>query len=258
MRILLISLLILRNKVLFTTNLYLKTIQGLFKMAKKKDSNPHLTGDALFNQANQLFGSNPEGAIELYSSAIENNPRYIECAYHNRGLCHASQGNLGEALSDYELALAHNNNYAEAYTNKAAALAQLGRYPEAIGTAAQALLSYQMASTPTEKAMLGAINYKDKLVNDWHKKAEKLRDAGKDDAAEREYSTMLLLNRGDERAETALDSLNEKKQSWIEVAEEVAGSVATLQISTDSRVAAAQTLGRVTAREEAPARSNSK
>ena len=58
-------------------------------------------------------------AISDYNKAIGINPKYAE-AYSNRGNAYALQGNLLQAISDYNKAIEINPKYAEAYRNRGA------------------------------------------------------------------------------------------------------------------------------------------
>ncbi|MBF0503470.1 MAG: tetratricopeptide repeat protein [Candidatus Omnitrophica bacterium] len=52
-----------------------------------------------------------------YNKAIEINPKYAE-AYYNRGKIYNQQGKVIQALSDYSKAIEQNPDYAEAYDNR--------------------------------------------------------------------------------------------------------------------------------------------
>jgi len=56
--------------------------------------------------------------ITLWSDVIKNYPN-VYLAYNNRGVVYYNQGNLSEALLDYNRAIQINPDYAEAYNNRA-------------------------------------------------------------------------------------------------------------------------------------------
>jgi len=70
-------------------------------------------------------------ALSDYNKVIEINPYYAD-AYNNRGLVYDHQGNLTQALSDYNKAIEINSNYADAYNNRGIFYARHGNFTQAM------------------------------------------------------------------------------------------------------------------------------
>lgn len=85
-----------------------------------------------FSRGNVLLDAGePAGAIEAYTTALEQNGRHAR-AYNNRGLARAALKDYEGALSDYTACLALPDPFAEAFYNRGVALLRLGRKGEAI------------------------------------------------------------------------------------------------------------------------------
>ena len=84
-----------------------------------------------FYEAKKLYDKKDfEGAIKLYSEAIELNPNYAE-SYNNRGNVYYDLGQKIYAIQDYSKAIKLNPNYAEAYYNRGVYYENLGQKKEA-------------------------------------------------------------------------------------------------------------------------------
>jgi protein O-mannosyl-transferase len=68
----------------------------------------------------------------LWNDTIAKYPRRIPDAYNNRGYYYSEAGRFGEAVADFDQAIALNPNNAKVWLNKGNALASMGRYPEAL------------------------------------------------------------------------------------------------------------------------------
>jgi len=66
-------------------------------------------------------------AILDYNKAIEINSNY-DVAYYNRGVAYRHQGNLNQAILDFNRAIEINPDYAEAYSNLAVAYFEKQEY----------------------------------------------------------------------------------------------------------------------------------
>ena len=77
-------------------------------------------------------------AIEVYSHAIDLNPRAAH-AYYNRGNVYHNRGELGDAITDYTKAIELNPNLTEAYNNRGNAYHITGDYKQAIADYTEAI-----------------------------------------------------------------------------------------------------------------------
>jgi tetratricopeptide (TPR) repeat protein len=79
-----------------------------------------------YNHGNKrLRLGDKQGAIEYYSSAISQNPDFVE-AYLNRGTAKAELGDMSGAIKDYDHTLKLNPHLASAYSNRSRAKLALG------------------------------------------------------------------------------------------------------------------------------------
>lgn len=74
---------------------------------------------------------NLKRAIEMYSEAIQKNPRSAE-AFNWRGMAYDDLGKLDEALDDYNRALTISPDYADAYNNRGEVYRQKKDYANAL------------------------------------------------------------------------------------------------------------------------------
>jgi tetratricopeptide (TPR) repeat protein len=72
----------------------------------------------------------PDQAIDLFSEAIERNPRFAH-AYFARGFAQAGRGDFARAVADYTAAIERDPTLVGAYSNRAAAYEQLGETTKA-------------------------------------------------------------------------------------------------------------------------------
>lgn len=86
--------------------------KSLYREMSHTDSSEYYVSRGLFHIAYiQQFQENKlDSAIYYYSSAIETDGLYIE-AYHNRGMCYESKGNIQDALKNYAKALEINPGF---------------------------------------------------------------------------------------------------------------------------------------------------
>ncbi|MBR4384309.1 MAG: tetratricopeptide repeat protein, partial [Selenomonadaceae bacterium] len=92
--------------------------------------------DFLANQKNEdglklYYAKDYQGAIRLYSEAIELNPKFAG-AYYNRGTAYAALKQHEQAIQDFDKAIQLNPNYAEAYNNRGVAYRHLKQHERAI------------------------------------------------------------------------------------------------------------------------------
>ncbi|CAG4957194.1 unnamed protein product [Colias eurytheme] len=84
------------------------------------------------NEANEYFKKqNYTIAIELYTKAIEKNPKSA-VYYANRSICNLRLENFGYALTDASKAISLDKSYTKAYYRRAAAYMSLGKYKDAL------------------------------------------------------------------------------------------------------------------------------
>ncbi|XP_045529820.1 serine/threonine-protein phosphatase 5-like [Pieris brassicae] len=84
------------------------------------------------NEANECFKKQHyNNAIELYSKAIEKNPKNA-IYYGNRSISNLKLENFGYALSDATKAICLDKTYIKAYYRRAAANMSLGKYKQAL------------------------------------------------------------------------------------------------------------------------------
>ncbi|XP_038206909.1 serine/threonine-protein phosphatase 5-like [Zerene cesonia] len=84
------------------------------------------------NEANEYFKKqNYISAIELYTKAIEKNPKSA-VYYANRSICNLRLENFGYALTDASQAISLDHTYTKAYYRRAAAYMSLGKYKNAL------------------------------------------------------------------------------------------------------------------------------
>ncbi|XP_041969486.1 serine/threonine-protein phosphatase 5 [Aricia agestis] len=88
--------------------------------------------EKLKNEANTFFkNQHYNEAIELYSKAIEKNPKSA-VMYANRSIANMRMENFGYALSDASKAIELDRTYTKAYYRRAAAYMSLGKYKLAL------------------------------------------------------------------------------------------------------------------------------
>ncbi len=90
------------------------------------------TAEESFLRGNVLLDSgDPRGAIDSYTTALEQNPK-LPRAYNNRGLAHAALKEFDAAVADYDHCLALPEPFAEAYYNRGVARFRLDRKADAV------------------------------------------------------------------------------------------------------------------------------
>ena len=82
-------------------------------------------------KAVSFYRKNISQAIQEFSKALENNPKYA-LAYTNRGLLYANQAKYQLALQDYTKAIGSEPKYAPAYNNRALVYTIQHQYDKAI------------------------------------------------------------------------------------------------------------------------------
>lgn len=81
-------------------------------------------------------------AISLFEQAIAADPK-LAIAHYNLGTAHRARGYLDEAIAAYRQAIALQPNYAEAHQNLGVALFKLGQVPEALQSFNRAIQLYR-------------------------------------------------------------------------------------------------------------------
>ena len=84
------------------------------------------------------YEGNFNGAIKLYSEALEINPNYFE-AYTNRGNAYGKLRQYEPALQDFNKSIGINPNYEWAYCNRGVVYYDLGQFERAIEDYTQAI-----------------------------------------------------------------------------------------------------------------------
>ena len=86
--------------------------KSLYRQMAQSDTSDYYISRGLFHIAYiQQFQENKiDSAIYYYTSAIETDGIYVE-AYHNRGMCYESKGNIEAALKNYAKALDINSGF---------------------------------------------------------------------------------------------------------------------------------------------------
>lgn len=89
-----------------------KEAKELYRSMAQQDTSVYYVSRGLFHIAYiQQFQDNQiDSAIYYYSSAIATDGMYVE-AYHNRGMCYDTQGNVSAALKNYAKALDLNPDF---------------------------------------------------------------------------------------------------------------------------------------------------
>ncbi len=83
-----------------------------------------------FIEGTKMAKSNPQGAIDAFKSAAKEESNFAE-AWYNIGLLEQRQGNLKEALENYDKAISMRPDMPGPYTNKAKMLIDEGKTDEA-------------------------------------------------------------------------------------------------------------------------------
>jgi predicted O-linked N-acetylglucosamine transferase (SPINDLY family) len=122
--------------------------------------------------------NNPRKALEFLGKAIDGDPENkLACVAHmNMGFAHTQLGNLEDALTSYERAIAIKPNYAEAYCNRGAAQESLRR-------ASAALASYDRA-----------IDINPAYADAYFNRGNVLRELREFEAAIESYDKAIALN----------------------------------------------------------------
>ena len=76
--------------------------------------------------------NNLDQAIRDFSYVIDQRPSYIASVFYFRGLVYQQQGNYEQAIVDYQAMIALNPEFVEAYYNRGIAYQQQGNYEQAI------------------------------------------------------------------------------------------------------------------------------
>jgi Tfp pilus assembly protein PilF len=71
-------------------------------------------------------------SIRLWTHVIEQRPERIQLAYYYRGLAFLNMGRPGEAIGDFDRAIAMDPNFRDAFLNRGTAFENMGRYDRAI------------------------------------------------------------------------------------------------------------------------------
>jgi tetratricopeptide (TPR) repeat protein len=97
------------------------------------ESGAPLTAEEALEQGDRRIGRwlDYQGAIALYTQAIELNPNYAK-AYHSRGLAYYKLEDYQNAIHDFFQAIYIDPNYASAYRYRGIAYHDLGDYQKAI------------------------------------------------------------------------------------------------------------------------------
>ncbi|MDD5097124.1 MAG: tetratricopeptide repeat protein [Candidatus Omnitrophica bacterium] len=77
-------------------------------------------------------------AISNFDRIIENQPNFEE-AYNNRGIAYKARGNIAQAISDYNKAIELKPSYAEAFDNRADAYLEQGNIAQAMADYSKAI-----------------------------------------------------------------------------------------------------------------------
>lgn len=90
----------------------IKEAKRLYRLMAQTDTSDYYVSRGLFHIAyiQQFYENQLDSAIYYYTSAIETDGIYVE-AYHNRGMCYDSQGNVSAALKNYAKALEINPGF---------------------------------------------------------------------------------------------------------------------------------------------------
>ena len=100
---------------------------GLCSGCGLKESSIPDTKAVVYNNRGMGYANdhNYEKAIEDYSKAIENNPKFA-AAYLNRGDAYKNKSDYNKAIEDYSMAIAIDPKLAAAYKNRGAAYRKKG------------------------------------------------------------------------------------------------------------------------------------
>lgn len=90
----------------------LEEAKRLYRTMVKSDTTDYYVSRGLFQMGyiKQFHENQLDSAIYYYSSAIETDGLYVE-AYHNKGLCFETKGDISSALKDFSKALKINPNF---------------------------------------------------------------------------------------------------------------------------------------------------
>ena len=111
----------------FLTN-HKRLFQNRVLRGAYKESEQHAW--IIFDLAMEAQERNDSGwTIHLYSAAIRVRPHFGY--FNNRGNAYYKQGDLKQAIADYDQAIQLNPQYATAYRNRAESLIRIGRFEEA-------------------------------------------------------------------------------------------------------------------------------
>lgn len=89
-----------------------KEAKELYRKMAESDESDYYVSRGLFHIAyiQQFYDNQIDSAIYYYSSAIESDGIYVE-AFHNRGMCYDTKGNVSAALKNYAKALEINPGF---------------------------------------------------------------------------------------------------------------------------------------------------
>lgn len=152
--------------------------------------------EAIFQQGiDKLSAKDYQGAIELFTKALEANPKDAE-AYYNRGVAYAQLKQYEKAIADYSKVLELNPEDVEAYDNRAIARAELEDYAGAIADYTQVL---QRKPNDADAYYNRGLSYaqlegsQEKAIADLQKAAELFATAGQKDDSEEALAVIQKL-----------------------------------------------------------------
>ena len=130
MMVVILTIIIAFNSILtFQRNKVWENEFTLWDDAVKKS--PHRAMAYSYRGLGQYVQGNIAQAISDYNRAITLDPRYAP-AYEGRGLIYAKQGNLLKAISDYNKSIEIDSGYVSAYCDRAAIYFSLKEYDKAL------------------------------------------------------------------------------------------------------------------------------
>ena len=98
-----------------------------------KNAGPYLSRGNAYKEQGNI-----QQAISDFNKAIEIDPNYVD-AYNNRGNVYCQQGNFTQAISDFNKAIEINPNFGEAYNNRGNVYYQQGNFTQAISDLSRAI-----------------------------------------------------------------------------------------------------------------------